>query len=420
MEQKIVIIGSGFAGMWSALAARRLIELNGGVNAGITVTVVAPEPRLVLRPRLYEANPGSMSAPLSDLFNVAGIEYIQGKVETIRAPRHEIEVADSKGALSTIPYDRLILASGSVLRQPNIPGLREHAFNIDQIEDADRLENHLRGLGSLPPSPARNTVVVAGGGFTGIELATELPARLRAILGLDSNVRVVVVEKAAEIGPELGPNPRPFITKALTNLGVETKLGQGVASIDAGGITATDGSRIEALTVIWTAGMQASALTRQIEGDKDAFGRLRVDQYLRVPTCKEVFATGDTALAACDDDGHHAMMSCQHAIQLGRSAGHNAAADLLGVAAMPYSQATYGTCLDLGPWGSMVSAGWERNVQISGEQAKPLKQYINRTLIYPPRATKEEALAVADPGLPSPSLRSALEHIEAMTIAAKA
>src|SRR5690349_17305255 len=130
----------------------------------------------------------------------------------------------------------------------------------------------------MPESTARNTIVVAGGGFTGIETAAEMPARVREALGADARVRVVVVERAEAIGPDLGPGPRPVIEQALAELGVETRLGSGVASVDAEGVTLANGERIESKTVIWTAGMRASALTEQIPAERDQFGRLHVDR----------------------------------------------------------------------------------------------------------------------------------------------
>lgn len=113
-------------------------------------------------------------------------------------------------------------------------------------------------------------------------------------------------------------------------------------------------------TVIWTAGVRASALTQQIPAQRDAFGRLHVDSNLSVKGVDAVFATGDVAYAATDDDGNYAAMSFQHAMNLGRSAGHNVAADLLGLAPIPYRQPRYVTCLDLGPWGAVYTEGWER------------------------------------------------------------
>lgn len=402
--QRIVVIGTGFAGMWSALAAMRLIDLHGGKATGIEVTVVSPEPTLVIRPRLYESGAKNMSASLEDLFRVTGIHFAKGTVETIYVPQRLVKIVDQAGVCSTISYDRLVLAAGSRLRRPNIPGLRGHSFSIDQLGEAADFEAHLHSLASLPPSPARNTVVVGGGGFTGVEIAAELPERLRSILGQEAEVRVVIVEQATEIGPELGANPRPVITQALAEQGVETKLGAGVMSVDDKGVVTTSGERIESLTVLWTAGLEATPLTQQIPGAKDKCGRLHVDVDLRVPSAKDIFVAGDAALAETDGNGHYAMMSCQHAMPLGRFAGHNAAADLLNVPTKPYSQPTYGTCLDLGPWGAVVTEGWDRTVRFKASVAKPIKENINRVVIYPPSANRAEAFAAADPDSPGPTL----------------
>jgi NADH dehydrogenase len=398
MSQKIVIIGSGFAGLWSALGARRLIEQNKDrLGNGIDVIMIAPEPKLVSRPRLYEANAADMSAPLSELLNVTGVQFVRGIVDVIRTEDKQVEVVSSTGERSSLSYDRLVLAAGSRLVKPNIPGLREHAFNIDTITDAADLEAHLRRLASLPSSPERNTVVVCGGGFTGIELATELPRRLRAIFGMGEKVRVVVVEKSEFIGPDLGEGPRPIITQAFSELEVETRLGSPVASIDANGVVTSSGERIDARTIVWTAGVEATPLTKQIPGEKDVQGRLIVDSDLRVPSSPDVFATGDAACADTDGKGNNSLMSCQHAVPLGRSAGHNVAADLLKIPSERYLQPTYGTCLDLGSWGAVICKGWDRQLYKTGGPAKEIKGWINGCAIYPPKANAKEAFDAANP-----------------------
>lgn len=398
MSQKIVIIGAGFSGLYSALAARRLIEENKDrPGSAIDVVMVAPEPKLVTKPRLYEANAAGMCAPLQELLNATGVRFVRGVVDVIRTKDKQVEVVSPAGERSSLAYDRLVLAAGSRVVKPDIPGLREHAFTIDTIADAADLEAHLKRLAALPSSLERNTVVVCGGGFTGIELATELPRRLRAILGMGEKVRVVVVERSDVIGPDLGENPRPVITQALSDLEVETKLGKAVASVDARGVVTSSGERIDALTVVWTAGVEATPLTKQIPGDKDRQGRLIVDADLRVPSTPEVFATGDAACAQTDDKGNHTLMSCQHAIPLGRSAGHNVAADLLHIPGQPYLQPSYGTCLDLGSWGAVVCDGWDRKIFKSGGPAKEIKGWINSCVIYPPKADAKLAFDAANP-----------------------
>jgi NADH dehydrogenase len=382
MTQRILIIGAGFAGMWSALSAARMLD-QAKKDAAVEVALIAPEPMLHVRPRFYEVNPTAMQAPLKAVFDTAGVKYIQGSVQHIRPDKHEVEATGSDGKSFILSYDRLVLATGSKLFEPPIPGLKEYSFNVDTLAGAGKLDAHLAALKNLPDTPARSSVVVAGGSFTGIETATEMPARLRAILGENADVKVIVVDRAPNIGQELGAGPRPLIML--------------VTSIDADGLIASTGERIEAKTVIWTAGVRASSLTAQIDAERDAFGRLHVDSELRVKRVPTIFATGDVAYAATDDAGNHALMSCQHAISLGRHAGHNVAADLIGHSTRPYSQPKYVTCLDLGAWGAVFTEGWHREVKLRGAEAKALKHQINSEWIYPPRGNRAEIFAAADP-----------------------
>jgi NADH dehydrogenase len=394
---RLVIIGAGFAGMYAALSAARLRDIKGVSSEEFEIALVAPEPTLVVRPRLYESKPETLTAPLLDVLKAIDVVYVQGSAETVDTKSRAVEIVTAKGARQKLSYDRLVVATGSRLFRPNIPGLAEHGFSVDQLDDAIALDRHLQGLADRPAMNGRDTVVVAGGGFTGIEAATEMPARLRAILGKDARPRVIIVDRNSAIAPDMGAGPRPVIEDALRKLGVETRLGAGVASLDESGATLSSGERIETETVIWAAGIRAAPLTAQIPAERDNFGRLLVDQELRVPGVAGVFATGDAARAASDDIGNYALMSCQHATRMGAFAGNNAAAELLGVPTKPYHQKAYVTCLDLGEAGALFTRGWERKVEMVGEVAKKTKQEINTVWIYPPRAERAAALASADP-----------------------
>ena len=383
--------------MNAALSAARLRDAKGVSPDELEIAVISPQPVLVIRPRLYEPAPETLTAPLLELFRATNVVYVQGSVETIDTKAGSVDVVAPRDQRSALTYDRLVLAAGSRLFRPNLPGLAEHGFSVDSLDDAVALDRHLHRLADAPRSAARATVVVAGGGFTGIEAATEMPARLRAILGEDAPIRVVIVERGDVIAPDMGANPRPVIEAALRELGVETRLGAGVAALDGTGVTLTDRERIEAATVIWAAGLRATPLTAQIPAERDGSGRLLVDRDLRVAEVPTVFATGDAAKAASDDVGHHALMSCQHATRLGAFAGNNAAADLLGVPTSPYHQEAYVTCLDLGAAGAVFTRGWDRKVALVGANAKKVKREINTVWIYPPRADRAAALAAAAP-----------------------
>lgn len=394
---RIVIIGAGFAGMYAALSAARLRDIQGVSPEKLEIALVAPEPTLVVRPRLYEPKPETLTAPLQDVLKAIDVVYVQGHAEAIDTKSGVVEIVAAKGTRKKLSYDRLVIATGSRLFRPNVPGLAEHGFSVDQLDDAIALDRHLHKLSSRPASKARNTVVVAGGGFTGIEAATEVPSRLREILGKNAQLRVVIVDRNEAIAPDMGAGPRPIIQDALRKLGIETRLGVGVASLDKSGVTLSSGEHIECETVIWAAGMRAAPLTAQIPAERDQFGRLLVDRDLRVPSASGIFATGDAARAACDDVGNYALMSCQHATRMGAFAGNNAAAELLGVPTRPYHQKAYVTCLDLGEAGALFARGWERTVEMVGDVAKKTKQEINTVWIYPPKAERAAALASADP-----------------------
>jgi NADH dehydrogenase len=398
MKQQILVIGAGFGGMWSALSATRLVDIHG--RDDVQISVLAPQAELRVRPRFYEPNAHQLAAPLHELFEAVGVRFIKGAAETIDVAAKTVGYTDASGSKKTFHFDKLVLASGSGLAQSATPGVVQHAFDVDQIEAAIRLETHLKSLKDLPESPARNTVVVAGGGFTGIETATEMPGRLREILGEQADIKVTIVDRGQKIGISMGEEISQSIIEASAELGVEWRLGVSVQSVDASGVTLSDGQHLKAKTVIWTTGVRASSLTEQIPAERDKQGRLHVDAHLKVIGQDDIFATGDVAYAATDDIGNYALMTCQHAISLGRHAGNNVAAQLLGVEPTPYSQPKYVTCLDLGAWGAVYTEGWDRQVKLVKQEGKSLKTQINTQWIYPPAADRVSALAAADPMIP--------------------
>lgn len=382
-----LILGGGFAGVWSAASAVRLARSVGSDR--VRVRLISAGDDMVIRPRLYERNPDKMRINLDRLLNPIGVERLNARVESIDAASQTVMAHGADGVLVTASYDRLVLATGSQLKRPAFPGAA-HAFNIDTLNAAVALDIHLHHVPKLPPR-ARYTAVVVGAGFTGLEIATELVGRLRDVAA-GQQVRVILVERAEALGPELGDEPRPVITDALNTLGVERRLGRTVASATETQVTLDDGEVIPAATLIWTVGMSASPLTAQIPAERDRFGRLLLDEYLRVtPT---VYAAGDTA-AAVADDGHPTIQSCQHAQPMGKYAGHNVVADLLGLPMLPFTADPYSNCIDLGAAGALTTVGWERTVDKEGSEAKAIKHAINTQWIYPPTDSADALLAKA-------------------------
>lgn len=391
----VLVLGGGFAGVWSAAAAVRAATLT---DAELSVTLVAPGEDLVIRPRLYEAEARTATVPLDQILAPIGVRHLRARATDLDATGHTVRLLDSAGQSLTVDFERLVLATGSQLRQPAIAGA-EHLFDVDTLEGAIRLDDHLSRLPEAPDELGRFTAVVVGAGFTGIEVATELVGRLQELscqLSRDeADVQVALVERADVVAPDLGAGPRPIIIGTLNDLGIDVRLGSTITSLSAKTVRFDDGSELAAHTVVWTAGMTANHLTGQVPGSRDGLGRLRVDAHLRVPESPAIFAAGDTAVVAVEP-GRDVMQSCQHAIPLGKYAGHNAAADLLGEPLAAFQTTPYVTCLDLGPAGGLFTTGFERKVALTGAEGKERKRLINRQWIYPPIRDANEILWAAD------------------------
>lgn len=389
---RILVLGAGFAGLWAALGAARKRDEIGARAADTEILVVDRNAYHNIRVRNYEVDLGDVALPLNELLDPVGVGHRIGEVAAIDPAKREVTVKTGSGA-DTLSYDRLVLTTGSELVRPAISGLAAHGFDVDTYEAAMRLDAHLAALGKQPPSQARATVAVVGAGFTGIEVAAEMPAKL-AHAGIAGDHRVILIDPNPVVGATFGAHGRPVIDEALAALGVETRLNVRVGAIDAAGITLDTGEIIPTATVVWCGGMRASPLAAMLPAERDKLGRLAVDRCMRAEGLPNVFAAGD--VAACLIDGEHpTVMSCQFARPMGRFAGHNVVADLFGEKLLPLTIDWYVTVLDLGAWGALYTTGWDREVHTTGAAAKLTKQTINRQRIYPPRNGDRAALLAA-------------------------
>ena len=398
--QRIVVLGAGFAGLWSTVgAARKLNELGIGPDR-VQVTLVDRSAFHSIRVRNYEAELADTRVALDDILGPIGGERVEAEVTDIDFASRRVLVA---GGAEPISYDRLVLALGSRLVRPPIPGLAEHAFDVDTYDGGSRLNAHIAALPARKPSPGQWTALVIGGGLTGIEVATELPGKLHAALaGVPRTPRVVIADRQPWIGSDMGEEARRVIDEALSSLGVEQRPGISVSAIDEDGAILADGERIDAATIVWCAGMQAHPLTRHFPVERDRFGRVPVDEFLKIKGMPAEFAAGDVAWFPIDGS-RSCVMSCQHGRPMGRFAGHNVVCDLLGLPMLPLRIDWYTTILDLGPWGAVCTAGWDRHVVSKGEPAKRTKNTINRERIYPPRSgDRREILEAAAPVVQAP------------------
>lgn len=383
MKKCIVIIGCGFAGLWAAIgAARKRHELG---QKDLEIQVITNKPYHGIRVRYYEDDLASTRVPLEILLNPIDVNYLIGEVTGIEVESQQVELIIEEKK-QHINYDRLVLAAGSQLYGPSLPGLKEYSFNIDTFEAAKKLEKHLSQLPyNHPNEPGANRVVVVGGGFTGLEIATELPLRLEKIFQPFPHLPkpIIMIIDHNEIANSLGKAPQPTIKKTLSELGIESITGVTIESVEKDRIILNSGKTVETQTVIWAAGMRASPLTTLLPIQKDNLGRVFVDDYLRIFSIKHCFAAGDVANAKVDDL-HTSVMSCQHARPQGRIAGHNVVADLYQKPLITYRQEAYVTILDLGAGGALYMEGWDRHIVSEGIPAKKTKYEVNHYRIYPP------------------------------------
>ncbi len=380
----LLVIGSGYAGLWAALSAARQRAVLG---ATLRIAMVSREPFLTARPRLYEFGLQSVDARIAigDALREVDVEFIQGEV--VGLERNAVVLADGR----MLRARALLLATGSTVATPVMPGAMQYCANADSAAAAQSMWQRASAL------PDHATIVVLGGGFTGIELACELAGWRRTakpalqVLLLDRGAIAAGYERAS----------RRAITDVLAQLGVTMLEGCTVERVDAGRLQLEDGTAISCDLPVWAGGLQTSALVPALAQLSAttlyADGRLEVGRTLQLANAANWFAAGDVA-AARVEDGHRTTFSCQHALSLGTCAGHNAVSWLCAAALRDYAPRPYATCLDLGPDTALLTRGFTRELVNVGPAVKPTKQYINRRLIVPPTAGGRAALlAGADP-----------------------
>jgi NADH dehydrogenase len=402
---RILVLGAGFAGLWSAVGAARALDEFGIGREAVQVTVINRDQWHAIRVRNYERDLSGVRVALDEVLEPIGVERVAGEVVGIDFDSRQVTYGVS-AARRSISYDRVVFALGSRLVHPDIPGLGEFAFDVDTYDGATRLNAHVERLSALPRSPGQYTALVVGAGLTGIEAATELLGKLRSAGAVAP--RVILADHQPRIGSDMGDGACQVIDEALASLGVATRIGVKITAIDRFGATLSTGEKIPAATVVWCAGMRANPLTEFFPVRRDRFGRVPVDHFMQVEGMSDTFAAGDVACAIVDDR-NSSVMSCQHARPMGRFAGHNVVCDLVGKPMLPLRIDWYTTILDLGPWGAVYTEGWDRRVVTTGATAKRTKQLINCERIYPPRSgDRRQILDAAAPVVqrPPPQFRT--------------
>jgi len=400
MIRKLVIIGGGYAGFWSALSAIRQSRELEKVQE-LEITLINTDNYFTMRPRLYEVSLEGLRVELDKYLQPLGIKQILGRAEIIKPDNNEV-IVSTKHGLRHLNYDYLILAAGSSLKALNLPGI-ENTFNIDTFDNAKHLEDHVAELAKSDfNSSGDSTFVVAGGGLTGLEAVTSIAEKARIAEQKYSRkksvFKVILVERDQEVGAFYDKPAREYLLDTLKLQDIEIITSDQIKAVEPSSVTLGSGRRIETSTVIWTIGMTASPLTAFFDGQRDQFGRLKVDEYLKLAAYENVIIAGDVAQVTVDK-GMTAVMSCQFSQWQGRWAGHNAVNDLFGEDLKQYIQIGYNTCLDLGPDTALITDGWDRVIHKTGEAAKATKKWICTDLIYP-SGDVEQAVLESVPHIP--------------------
>ena len=355
-----LVLGGGFAGSY---VARRLGRRG--------ATIVNPANYMLYTPLLPEAAAGSVEArhvtvPLRAMCPDA--DLLLGTAVSLDPERRVVRVGSEAGAFD-VRYRDLVVALGAVTRMPAVPGLREHALGLKDLTEAIRLRDRVLRqieLADAAPSSAgrRLTFVFAGGGFAGVEALAELQEltawalrRHPRLAGVQP--RWVLVDPGSRI---LGQTPEGlarFAQRLLDRRGVELLMGTSLASVDAGGAVLSDGRRIDAETVVWTAGVAANPLVAQLGLPTDERGRVVVDELLRVRGVPGVWALGDcAAVPNAATPGELDPATCQHALRQARRLARN-----LGGAPRPYRYRTRGQMATLGTRHGIAVIG---NIRVRG------------------------------------------------------
>ncbi|NPC96906.1 NAD(P)/FAD-dependent oxidoreductase [Nocardioides sp. zg-DK7169] len=310
-RHRVVIVGSGFGGLFGAKSLR---------TSDVDVTVVAKTTHHLFQPLLYQVatgilSEGEIAPPTREVLSgQKNAQVILGEVTDIDLERRVVH-SHVLGRETETPYDSLIVAAGAGQSYFGNDQFAEFAPGMKSIDDALELRGRIFGAFELAELAAGRgepvdhllTFVVVGAGPTGVEMAGQIAELAHRTLRRDfraintHQARVVLVDAAAQVLPPFGSKLGKKAERELTKLGVEVILGAMVTDVDERGLQMKfkDGrvERIESVTKIWAAGVQASPLGRtlaeQTGAPLDRAGRIGVNPDLTLPGHPEVFVVGD-------------------------------------------------------------------------------------------------------------------------------
>ena len=355
---RVVILGGGFGGL---SVARELERILGPVQS-VAITLVNRDNYFLFTPMLHEVAASDLDLativnPLRKLVRRTSI--FTGTVEAIDTAARRVRVSHANGTHAhELAYDHLVIALGAVTNFYGIAGLAECAVTMKSLGDAIQLRNqliaHLEEADFECNGDVREpllTVLVAGGGFAGVETVAAVNDFVRAALRFYANltpadVRVLVVHPGEYLLPELGEKLGRYTQERLEARGVEVILGTRVSHVHGDVVVLSDGRRVKTRNLVWTAGTSANPVIDALQCPKDR-GRIAVDGMLRVAGHPGVWALGDCA-AIPNPDGGTYPPTAQHALREGKTVARNIAASIRGTPATPFRFSTLGLLASIG------------------------------------------------------------------------
>ncbi len=348
---RVVIVGAGFAGLAAAGA------LSG---APVTTTIVDRHNYNTFQPLLYQVataglNPGDIAYPVRTYVRHHDkVRFREGIVTGVDWAAREVRCADG----GVLPYDYLVLATGATTNYFGVEGASEHALAIYTLDDAlhvrDRIFGQLERASALGAAEGALTVVVVGGGPTGVEMAGTL-AELRAV-ALATSYRdvdpamskVVLVEQQDRLLGAFDERLSEYTHDELERRGVDVRLGTAVAKVADDHVVLGDGEHLRCGLVIWAAGVGPGELASTLDLDKTRGGRIAVDGDLRVHGTGAVFVAGDVAGSTSVGSDQLLPQLAQPAIQTGAHAGRQIARLVAGQSTQPFAYKDKGTMATIG------------------------------------------------------------------------
>jgi NADH dehydrogenase len=356
-KRTALILGGGHAGF---RAARRLLDLR-TPSDNLEVIVVSAETSEVLHGLMPQIVGGKVEArhlliPLREFLE--GIVFYNCAVERIDLANRKAILDAGERAKIEITYDYLVIGLGSVTDLSRFPGLVEHGLQTKTIGDIYFLHDHLlemleRAAVEEDAQERRRllTFVVAGAGFAGIEIGAEANNLLRQALKFYPSIRpeeldVSILSNVDRILPAMSASLAARATRFLERRGVKVRLNTGIASASAGEAVLSNGERVPTRTIIVTVGVSPNPVVQDLPVEMDR-GRIKTDEFTRVPGWPGVYAVGDNAAVPLYKSGGYCSPTALYAFSQGRRAGENIIAELRGKPLRPYTFRNFGELAQL-------------------------------------------------------------------------